>query len=204
MRLVVLRTEDGKSPLLDDEETVTFSLEGVELSFAVDEPRKHMGTGTLFITQSRVIFLGLKQSFDFDVRFIALHAVSRDARSYPRPCLYCQFARDEEFDNGECEDEADEMLIGEEEELVGELERIATRANEMFLAPAKDADLMPLFEAFSQAALLNPDPVEPGHEDDEDDDELFYNQEEVVLGAEAARVLDHLDNVFTGPEQDPN
>jgi hypothetical protein len=212
MRLFVLRTDDGTMPSVDEpSESILFRLEGVELSFDKQDARKHMGTGTLFVTQLRVIFLGSKQSFDFDVRFIALHAVSRDAESFPKPCLYCQFARDEDemgFDEEGGEIGGSEHMSGTEEQplseegTAGELELIASRALEMFLAPANDGDLLPLFNAFSNAALLNPDPVEPGHEDGEDDDDLFYNLDEVELGAAQAGVLEHLESVFKPPPEE--
>jgi len=200
MRLFVLKTESN-TPVLDDGESVAYELGDVELAFDRDNPRANAGRGTLYITQSRIFFISGKCSFDIDVRFIALHAVSRDEDSYPVPCLYCQFAREEDdnFSDGEDDDEND---TGDSsgEDLAGELQRLASTAVEMFLAPSNEADVMPLFDAFSRAALSNPDPVEPGHEDDEGDDELIYNIQEVELGAQQAAILDHLESVFHEPK----
>eukprot|EP01034_Spumella_vulgaris_P028532 gene28532-35406_t len=71
--------------------------------------------------------------------------------------------------------------------------------SEVFLIPAVEEDIMKLFDALSHAALLNPDPDE---EDDEGD--FIYDGEEVALGAEQARILDHLESVFTFPEDEDN
>jgi hypothetical protein len=201
MRLFVLKTESN-SPVLDDGESVVYKLENVEIAFDKDSPKANAGRGTLYITQSRIFFISARCSFDIDVRFIALHAVSRDADSYPVPCLYCQFAREEDdnYSDGEGDDE-NETGDGINEDLAGELQRLASIAVEMFLAPSDEADVMPLFDAFSRAALSNPDPVEPGHEDNERDDELIYNIQEVELGAHQAAILDHLESVFNEPNQ---
>jgi hypothetical protein len=81
----------------------------------------------------------------------------------------------------------------------------------MFLAPTDESDLIPLFEAFSNAALLNPDPQEQGYEDgdDEEDDELIYNEEEVWRGhldatsptSGGLAVLEHLDSLLVVPKE---
>lgn len=189
MRLFVLTEgegEDRKPVMTSDEESVDYRLANVELSFDKDQASSSMGRGVVHITQSRILWLGAQQSFDFDVRFIALHAISRDADSYPLPCLYCQFARDEPVDDGqEADADEDDML-----------QNIAANALEMFLAPDDEAALLPLFEAFSNASLMNPDPVEPGHEHDaEDDDELIYNLDEVEA-ERGNRVLMHLESLL--------
>jgi len=212
MRTWVL-TEDGE-PVLDEGEEVVFRIGSVELTFDKSDPHKNMGVGRLLITQSRIIFLGPRHSLDFDVRFIVLHAVSRDVESYPRPCLYCQLARDDDGvgeDSGE--DDASLPYLQEVEALSGDMERIAAHAVEMFLAPTDESDLIPLFEAFSNAALLNPDPQEPGYEDgdDDEDDELIYNEEEVWRGhldsqtpptpGGGLAVLEHLDSLLVVPKE---
>lgn len=172
--------------MTSDEESVVYSLSNVELSFDKDQPSSSMGRGVVHITQSRILWLGTQQSFDFDVRFIALHAISRDLESYPLPCLYCQFARDEPADDvQEADRDEDDMM-----------QDIATNALEMFLAPADEAALLPLFEAFSNASLMNPDPVEPGHEHDADeDDELICNLDEIET-ERGNRVLMHLESLL--------
>jgi hypothetical protein len=68
---------------------------------------------------------------------------------------------------------------------------------EMFLIQKNDIDLTEIYNAFSHAALLNPDPPEDGEE--EGDDELIYNIDEVELGVEQSQALEHLESVFHLP-----
>jgi len=201
LRTFVLK-DDAGDPLLDEDEKLVEKFLGVGLAFEKEDPRKNMGTGTLLLTNSRIIFLGARCSFDFDARFIALHAVSRDVESYSKPCLYCQFARDEGFGGDEYGEDQDEGISGEDssrlvsdEDLVGELQRIAALSVECFFAPSNEDDLLPLFEALSQVALLNPDPEESGYEhEDSEEDHIYFDHEE------AMRKLAHLDSVLIEPE----
>lgn len=201
LRLFVITTAANEPELLNDE-SIIHRFCNIELSFDKENSTKNMGLGTIFVTQSRIIFIGAKHSFDFDVRYIVLHAVSRDKESYPKPCLYCQFAHDEEQFYDDCEEngeDIDEECMKEELANEEDIQTIATSAVEMFLVPSNDTDLLQLFNAFSNAALSNPDPVEPGHEFDDEDDGLIYNIEEVELGAMQARALDHLESIFVEP-----
>jgi hypothetical protein len=169
--------EDDNTPVLRDDEIVLFTLQKVGVAYrredAIIEELK------LFVTSSRIILIGVTIAADFDVSYVTLHAVTRDPASYAKPCLYCQ-------------------LDFEEEEDEEEVECLLYPKSEMFLVPENLSDLKAMFDAFSQAALMNPDPPEDGEE--EGDDELIYNQEEVALGAEQARVLSHLETVFHVPE----
>eukprot|EP01039_Chlorochromonas_danica_P000126 gene126-134_t len=143
-----------------------------KVELALDAEEGPLGNGMLYITSKRVIWLGSNgKACDFDVPYITLHAVSRDTETYPKPCIYCQL---------DTEDDSDGL-------------------KEMFLIPEEELDIMKVFEALSHAALINPDPLEDGEE--EGDDDLIYNEEEVRLGAEQARILDHLDSVFVVPSQ---
>ena len=194
MRMFCLIAGEGREPvMISDEESIQYRSTDVELSFDKSEASRNMGRGALYLTQSRILWIGKQQSFDIDVRFIALHAISRDADSYPVPCLYCQFARDEGAfaDGRDAEGDADADVM----------EDISANALEMFLSPASEDELLPLFEAFSNASLMNPDPVEPGHEDEgEGGDDLIYNLDEVHMGsAQANRVLEHLESLLPDP-----
>jgi len=153
-------------------ESLDFELNNVELSFT---NTKSIGSGQLFITSKRVIWIGSDNAYDFDVPYIVLHAITKDAESYSKPCIYCQ------LDCDEPEEEGDAM-------------------DEMFLAPENEDDLMKVFNALSNAALNNPDPPEEGEQ--EGDDELIFNTEEVELGARQARTLNHLESVFILPSED--
>ena len=181
-RFVPCDSSQPPRPELWDGETIDYELNDVELSFSSTKPP--IGSGQLFITSKRVVWLGIEDAaFDFDVPYIALHAISRDLESYPKPCIYCQL----DCDNSECGD-GDESNDEEEEPL-----------DELFLAPASDAVLTEMFNALSAAALNNPDPPEDG--DEEGDDELIYNISEVELGAQQARTLNHLESVFNLPPE---
>ncbi|KAJ1427007.1 regulator of volume decrease after cellular swelling-domain-containing protein [Ochromonadaceae sp. CCMP2298] len=178
MRRFVPCNEEGSRPECWEGETIDYQLDNVELSF--DAAKDAVGTGSLFITTKRVVWLGTGESaFDFDVPFIVLHAISRDVDSYPKPCIYCQFDT-EEGGGDDDEDEDEEAAL-----------------DEMFLAPSREEDLKGMFDALSAAAMNNPDPPEDGEE--EGDDELIFNAEEVELGAQQARALSHLESVFHLP-----
>lgn len=124
--------------------------------------------GTLYVTTRRIIWMSETLGFDFDVPFIILHAITHDTESFPKPCLYCQLDEDEDG------------------------------PSEMFLVPPQEADLQTLFDAFSRAAMLNPDLME----EEEDDQGFIYNVEEVQLGAEQAARLAHFESVFRAPGEE--
>jgi len=171
---------ENDRPVLNEDETFDFELTDVSLYF---KPTDSYGPGRIFITNRRIIWTNDQAVFDFDVPYISLHAVSRDPSSFPLPCLYCQLGLGDD-DEGDHEEEEDEF----------------SEPSELYLVPKDESTLITLFEAFSRAALLNPDPVEEGDElDDDDGGDLIYNIDEVQLGAEQARMLDHLESVFTFP-----
>jgi hypothetical protein len=162
-------------PQLWEDETIDFIQQSIELHF--NNETNSFGKGKLFITSKRVVWLSDngEKSVDFDVPYITLHAISRDVQTYPKPCVYCQVDVDED------EIDADESIL-----------------SEFYLAPEDENDLMKVFEALSHAALINPDP----DEGDEDDDGFIYNVDEVELGAEQARRLEHLESVFQFPVEE--
>jgi len=175
-------------PILFEEETLDFELMDVSLYF---RPTDTYGLGSLFVTSRRIVWIGEEKAFDFDVPFISLHAISRDPSSFPLPCLYCQL------------DIENNIMNNEEEEM--HEEREGQPPSEVFFVPKDESALMPLFEAFSKAALLNPDETEEGDDEEGEAGDFIYNVEEVQLGAEQARRLDHLESVFTFPhEEDVN
>lgn len=166
----VLEEQPYAVPELWEGEIVNYLLQNVTLAWNLVESK---GKGNLFITSSRVIWLGEHNSYDLDVAYIILHAVSRDPQTYPVPCIYCQLDEEEEEDN--------------------------ERSTELFLSPEDETDILAIFDALSHAALLNPDPVE---EDDGGDDNFIYNIDEVQLGAAQAQALNHFESVFQIPDGD--
>lgn len=193
--------------MLSEDEVVQFHLRGVALCF--NPTKGPIGEGDLFISTRRVIWLGSGDSaYDFDVPYIVLHAICRDESSYPQPCVYCQLdCSDDDADvYGVCGDDGVDEASGDEggdgadagDEGRGRDSAASDEViSEMYIVPSNENDLMSIFEALSQAALLNPDPPEEGEE--EGDDELIFNVDEVNLGAEQARALQHLESVFVLP-----
>jgi hypothetical protein len=173
-------------PELWENETVDFHLEHVEFSFSSD-PAKRIGAGKLYITSKRLLWIGSEKAFDFDIPFITLHAVSKDPQTYVKPCVYCQVDTEDDEMYGENDDDED----------------TDDQITEFYLIPEEEKDLSTIFEALSHAALLNPDP-EDEMEGDGGEGEFIFNQDEVRLGAEQARILDHLESVFEFPPEDNN
>ena len=135
-------------------------------------------------------------AIDLDVPFIVLHAITRDQDSYPLPCVYCQLSDGDDYSNllAAARGDGDGVDEGEGEENGDEDE---APEDELFIVPEDDAALTKIFNALSHAAMMNPDPPEDGEQ--EGDDEFIYDEDEVALGAEQARVLQHLDSVFVAP-----
>ncbi|CEG50184.1 chloride conductance regulatory protein icln-like [Plasmopara halstedii] len=136
-------SDDGV-PLLrtgvDDEEFLLASFENVEI-YAFISDINHVGdetqpmapsglVGTLFVTTSRVIWLGdamkTHVGYAWEMNTITLHAISRDPLAFPKPCLYCQIS-------------------------------IEDVLSEVRFVPTDDNILQELFKAFSKSAEMNPD-----------------------------------------------
>lgn len=170
--------EENNEPCLHDGEIVNYTMKDIGVSFRSEDPI--LEVVSLFITSSRIILIGENLAFDFDAAYIVLHAVTRDPASYAMPCIYCQL-------DFEVHDEDD----------IETTSALLYPEGEMFLVPNDVSHLKEIFDALSHAALLNPDPPEDGEE--EGDDELIYNTEEVALGVEQIRNLQHLESVFHLP-----
>ena len=104
------------------------------IEVSFSETYEVLGIFNLKITNQRLTLLNEDSGYEFDIPFIGLHAISRDINSYPKPCIYCQLDQEE----------------GETPE-------------EMYLSPSDSNQLQSIFDALSKAALLNPDPIEPGY-----------------------------------------
>eukprot|EP00903_Cladosiphon_okamuranus_P010146 g9607.t1 len=174
MRQYCERDESGTGPVLDQDEgeEVILRIEEVTLAFSPENPE---GVGSLTITTTRVVWLSSEdqsKAFDFDVAYICLHAISKDPGTFPTPCIYCQLAVEEE-----------DVL------------------KEAFFSPSdgEGATLQALFDAFSKAAELNPEPGEEAGEEPQAEGELVFDHGS-ALSAEQARVLAHLDSVLVVPE----
>jgi nucleotide-sensitive chloride channel 1A len=181
MRCMV-NCEVDNTPSLRDDEEMNYAIQGLGVAFRGKDPI--VDQVNLFVTTSRIILIGEFLTLDFDVAYVTLHAVTRDPESYAKPCVYCQF--DFEEDSDDEEEENDENSVA-----------LKYPKGEMYLVPNDEDKLTEIFNAFSHAALMNPDPPEDGEE--EGDDELIYNTDEVALGVEQQRALEHLESVFHLP-----
>ena len=101
----LVEIEDGV-PILHEEENIDFVSRNITLAFS---PTASCGSGALYITTRRIIWISDQQSFDFDVPYITLHAITHDPASFPSPCIYCQF--DEDEPNDEEEEDDDEVWM---------------------------------------------------------------------------------------------
>jgi nucleotide-sensitive chloride channel 1A len=161
---------------MHESETVDFALKDIAIAFSASQGAA--ARGCLYVTSRRILFVSPELCIDYDVPFIVLHAICNDPDSYPDPCVYCQL--DEEEDSNA--DQLDESM-------------------EVFFIPQSSADLLPIFDAFSKAAMNNPDIMEDGEMQGQD--ELYFNEDEIRHGsAENGRILDHLESVFRVPEDD--
>ncbi|XP_072466863.1 methylosome subunit pICln isoform X3 [Notamacropus eugenii] len=147
---------------------------------------KGLGTGTLYIAESRLSWLdGSGIGFSLDYPTISLHAVSRDLNAYPQEHLYVMVnARFGEEEPKELKETA--MAEGEEDEDSDEdVEPIA----EFRFVPSDKSALEALFAAMCECQALHPDP------EDEDSDD--YDGEEYDVEAhEGQATLERLEGML--------
>eukprot|EP01068_Selenidium_serpulae_P005060 Selendium_serpulae@DN3853_c0_g1_i1.p1 len=85
-------------PLLLDDEQVTLTVKGCGLAVDSQATGTSPATtwpGDLFVTTKRLVWLAkneVEMGLGCDFQSIGLHALSRDAASFPQPCIYCQVA----------------------------------------------------------------------------------------------------------------
>jgi hypothetical protein len=89
-----VQCEDNKPVLLDEEETLNHTIANIDLTFSSDVSPT---TGTLFVTSRRFVWLSDETAYDFDVQYIALHAICNDPEGYKKPCLYCQVSSSDHY-----------------------------------------------------------------------------------------------------------
>ncbi|XP_078013061.1 methylosome subunit pICln isoform X2 [Phascolarctos cinereus] len=147
---------------------------------------KGLGTGTLYIAESRLSWLdGSGIGFSLDYPTISLHAVSRDLNAYPQEHLYVMVnARFGEEEPKELKETP--VAEGEEDEDSDEdIEPIA----EFRFVPSDKSALEALFAAMCECQALHPDP------EDEDSDD--YDGEEYDVEAhEGQATLERLEGML--------
>ncbi|KAF6102775.1 chloride nucleotide-sensitive channel 1A [Phyllostomus discolor] len=135
---------------------------------------KGLGTGTLYIAESRLSWLdGSGLGFSLEYPTISLHAVSRDLHAYPREHLYVMV-------NAKFGEESKESVADEEEEDSDDddVEPIA----EFRFVPSDKSALEAMFTAMCECQALHPDP------EDEDSDD--YDGEEYDVEAHDGMEID--------------
>ncbi|XP_032976272.1 methylosome subunit pICln isoform X2 [Rhinolophus ferrumequinum] len=144
---------------------------------------KGLGTGTLYIAESRLSWLdGSGLGFSLEYPTISLHAVSRDLNAYPREHLYVMV-------NAKFEEESKESVADEEEEDSDDddVEPIA----EFRFVPSDKSALEAMFTAMCECQALHPDP------DDEDSDDYDGEEYDVEAHAEGQATLERLEGMLS-------
>ncbi|XP_075858450.1 methylosome subunit pICln isoform X2 [Microcebus murinus] len=122
---------------------------------------KGLGTGTLYIAESRLSWLdGSGLGFSLEYPTISLHAVSRDLNAYPREHLYVMV-------NAKFGEESKESVADEEEE---DSDDDVEPITEFRFVPSDKSALEAMFTAMCECQALHPDP-EDEDSDDYDGDE---------------------------------
>jgi len=135
------------------------------------------GVGTLFVTSSRIVWVGSDATLEFPATALMMHAVSREGvESFARPCMYCQL------------DESHGLPA------------------ECYFAPITGESLDAIFRYFSQTALMNPPPEEQeegGGVLGMDGFDGFYGEvdNEMVSGDDGSDVPQHLHGAVPSTEE---
>ncbi|XP_043308113.1 methylosome subunit pICln isoform X2 [Cervus elaphus] len=143
---------------------------------------KGLGTGTLYISESRLSWLdGSGLGFSLEYPTISLHAVSRDLNAYPREHLYVMV-------NAKFGEESKESVADEEEEdSDDDIEPIA----EFRFVPSDKSALEAMFTAMCECQALHPDP------EDEDSDDYDGDEYDVEAHAEGQATLERLEGMLS-------
>ncbi|XP_075402450.1 methylosome subunit pICln isoform X2 [Tenrec ecaudatus] len=143
---------------------------------------KGLGTGTLYIAESRLSWLdGSGLGFSLEYPAISLHAVSRDLNAYPREHLYVMV-------NAKFGEESKDSVDEEEEEgSDDDVEPIA----EFRFVPSDKSALETMFAAMCECQALHPDP------EDEDSDDYDGEEYDVEAHAEGQATLERLEGMLS-------
>ena len=132
---------NGATSSIAADEELLYTLENVQITAAPQEGDGTLwGAGRLRVTSRRVLWEQPANGFELEAKHVVLHAVTRDAQTFPEPCLYLQ------------------LLLGDAAD--------DDAVSELFVVPADAAALEPLFDALSRAAEMNPDSDESDGDDD--------------------------------------
>lgn len=163
------------TPALEDDEVINFSLKNVKMTHNVNEAST---LGSLYVTNKHIFWISeetqesTSHDLSINITNLILHAISNDERCYPKPCLYCQ------FNNEKSDDEEN--------------------STDIYIIPEDSHDVKNLFDAFSHAALLNPD------EEALEADDCYYStsNDEIELTDEQMKKFVKLDSIFENSNPD--
>eukprot|EP00898_Chlorokybus_atmophyticus_P000788 jgi/Chlat1/170/Chrsp1S00230 len=176
------RAADG-SLLAHDGEEVRLTQARTTLVLGDAAPSGYLHPGTLYITTKRLAWLSdasLQTGYAVDLRFLTVHAVSRDLESFPQPCIYAQIYSEDDEDGDMHESDEEEV----DDDRQGAAAQPPAGANgvmgnvtgvaEIRFIPEDPSLLNHIFGVLSECAALNPDMEEDG------EGEWYYNEEELV------------------------
>ncbi|XP_043188877.1 methylosome subunit pICln-like [Amphibalanus amphitrite] len=139
--------------------------EGVRIeqpSTAAHMGPRALGSGTLYIAESRVAWAGTDgQGFSLEYPHIMLHAVSRDTSAFPHPCLYLMV--DAKI-GPQADDAASDGSGGSSDEDAAS----GSSVTEVRFVPSDGGSLDALFHAMSECQSLHPDPNDSVSADEDD------------------------------------
>ncbi|XP_059126993.1 methylosome subunit pICln [Peromyscus eremicus] len=164
---------------------------------------KGLGTGTLYIAESRLSWLdGSGLGFSLEYPTISLHAVSRDLSAYPQEHLYVMV-------NAKFGEESKESVSDEDEE---DSDNDVEPITEFRFVPSDKSALEAMFTAMCECQALHPDPEDEdsddydgeeydveAHEQGQGDIPTFYTYEEGLshLTVEGQATLERLEGMLS-------
>jgi len=127
--------------------------------------RRSLGMGTLYISDSRVSWVGItEKGFSLEYPHIAVHAISRDLTQFHHECLYLMIdVRLMDSDTPSSSSAGSDMEDNEDESEGG--------MTEIRFVPEDKAALETLFKAMNECAALHPDTDDSEAEGEEDEGE---------------------------------
>uniref|UniRef100_A0A0B7BTN3 Methylosome subunit pICln n=1 Tax=Arion vulgaris TaxID=1028688 RepID=A0A0B7BTN3_9EUPU len=175
-------------------------IQHTEPNVAVDIEGNDLGTGTLYITHSSVLWLNPSdEGIQLEYRQISLHAISRDLQAFPKEHLLCHYDGKlpgvEKSDDEASDDDNNEHNTDFECSLI-----------EIRFIPENKESLAALFEALADCQTLHPDSDCQLSEDefenaDEDGggDGIFNTEEGMSQLTEQGRAnLERMNNLLMG------
>merc|ERR1712080_590872 len=136
--------------------------------------RKSMGMGTLYISESRVSWVGIQgQGFSLEYKHGAMHAVSRDLTQFHQECLYLMIdvrLVDEEGTPMSTPNTSGDDESGDEGDSEGEM-------TEIRFVPDDASSLDSMFTAMSECQQLHPD-TDDSISDAEEEEGMYDDAEE--------------------------